>query len=436
MLYLQLMRFHTIAVIFSILFYSCTSGEQSKAKLTKETSPEVIEQTTSNEDESLKLKAEELQLVFKKLISTYPSDSTSLTRFYFKTFKAETDDRMQKQIDRINGMLEPQIVKNYNKVTKELKPLLLKITEANQITKDQALKLANLYTIYDDYRGDALFSQVLVEDENYSLVWKSMKLMVDSSVLDTTYMSTLIQLDNSIRTNVELAEKMGEFVIEAIKNNPKGFLSIYSNRKQEHREEIASHAMMWDDPVKELIMIFENISKDSTDINNRKLAIELLPRIGGTGNIEFLLKNDQAGNFFRKMKTSDALEIARANYAVEESTMELEGDPYKVFKLTLDGEHLLTLEPSDGEVWRIWVYSPKYKTVKGIGVGDSIKEILNKYTFDYLQTEGEGWYFLNVKELEFGLALEHGAYDSDEWWSNGAKFEDIPDSIRVEFIIP
>ncbi|MDH5691171.1 MAG: hypothetical protein OEY81_07080, partial [Candidatus Bathyarchaeota archaeon] len=201
-------------IIFSSLFFSCTSNEKNKTELPEQVAETPIEESSSDSDELLKSKSEELELIFTKAVNTYPSDSASLGKFYFKTFPANTAEKMQKQIDRINGLLEPVTITKYNEVNKELKPFLQNIIRTNAITPEQALKYAYLYAIYDDFRGDALFSNVLTEDENYSLVWKSMEMMAKASERDTTYISSLITLDNSIRTNAELAEKIGEFVID------------------------------------------------------------------------------------------------------------------------------------------------------------------------------------------------------------------------------
>ena len=277
------MRFHFIATIISILLHSCSLGEQNKEQKQTEVSDETptkkIEETSSKTDELLIAKTDELNLIFSKLANTFPLDSSSLRRFYLKTFPGKTTEKMQKQIDRISGMLEPQIISNYNKVANELKPLLLEIIETNEATKEQALRFANLYSIYDDFRGDALFSKLLIEDENYSLVWNSMQIMTNSSGLDTTYISSLIQLNNSIRTNAELAQKMEEFIIEAIKNNPNGFVEMYSNRTTDGKIQIADHAKMWGDPVPELVSLFEELIENSEETANKELLEELLEKI-------------------------------------------------------------------------------------------------------------------------------------------------------------
>ena len=267
-----------LSLLFSILLISCTSNQNDKPK-TSELSQATPVEESSKEDEQLKNKLEELSLAFSQAAQTFPSDSLSLQRFYFKTFRVETVEKMQRQIDRIKALLDEETIKKYNEVTSELKSLLQNIVETKSISKEQAERFAYLYAIYDKYSGGALFSQVFTDDDNYTLVWKSMEIIVTNSERDTCFVSSLISLDNSIRTNVELAEKTGEFVIEAIKNNPLGFLQMYSQRNEEGKDYFVRHAMLWDDPVPELISTFEEISKNSTEQANRTLAEDILTRI-------------------------------------------------------------------------------------------------------------------------------------------------------------
>jgi len=238
------------------------------------------DKTLNSDNESkASIKDDELSVVFSKAIKTFPSDSSSLYWFYYKSFPAKSSNETQSHIKRIEDLLKEPIIKQYNQVTNELKPLLTNIVESNSVNKEQSDRLVHLYIFYDAYSGEALFSNLLTDDENYTLVWKSFEIMADQTVLDTCYISSLISLENAIRTNVELAEAMGEFVIRAIKNNPEGFLKMYSIRSENGRNNLSSYAMLWDDPVEELKLVFKAISENSSDSINRVLAKDLLTKI-------------------------------------------------------------------------------------------------------------------------------------------------------------
>ncbi len=155
---------------------------------------------------------------------------------------------------------------------------MTKIVNLNKISKSQSDSLVKLYSDYDYFSGESLFSQLLTNDENYDLVWKSFKIMVQESSKDTCFISGLIKLDNNIRTNVELAEAMQDFKVQAIRNNPLGFLEMYSHRQGKQKINFANNITIWDDVDKELIDKLSEISKNSTNENYRQLATELIEK--------------------------------------------------------------------------------------------------------------------------------------------------------------
>ena len=172
----------------------------------------------------------ELMKIFSQAVRIFPSDSASLYWFYFKAFPAKTQEKIQKQIDRIESLLTKQSVERYKKIENDLKPLLTEIVEKKTLSCSQAENLVILYSDYDNFRGESLLSNLLVENDNYLLVWESFRIIARESNKDTCYISALIELDKNIRTNAELSEAMTDFIITSIKNNPKGFLDMFSNR--------------------------------------------------------------------------------------------------------------------------------------------------------------------------------------------------------------
>lgn len=274
------MKFPLLQVVVLVLLVSCSQSSNSESSAIPESNPLPNQSSEELEaQEVLEKKSKELSAVFSKAVQLFPDDSSSLYRFYYKTFPAETAEKMQKQIDRINALLDEEIVRKYREVNDRLKPLLTDITNANSVSKPQSERVAYLYSIYDKYRGGSLFKNVLSGDDNYTLVWRTFEIMADQSAIDTCFLSSLIYLDNSIRTNAELSQAMQGFIVKAIKNNPNGFLEMYAQRNEDEKDKFSGYAMIWDDPVEELISIFEDISNSSTDSSSKELASELLTKI-------------------------------------------------------------------------------------------------------------------------------------------------------------
>lgn len=217
--------------------------------------------------------------VFHNAVKVFPDDSASLYNFYYEWFPAKKPEKIKEQIVRLQTLTTKESINRYNKVVKKLKPLLIQITKTDSISKSQAYSLVILYSDYDHFSGEALFSQLLTEDDNYNLVWKSFRIMAKESQKDTCYISALISLSNHIRTNVELSEAMPEFVVKAIRNNPTGFLEMYGAGKNEQRIELAKYIAKYDEPDKKLVEIYTDISNNSKNRKYKELAKDLLLKI-------------------------------------------------------------------------------------------------------------------------------------------------------------
>ena len=86
---------------------------------------------------------------------------------------------------------------------------LLLLAGHNSVAQSDSLVI--LYSNYDEFTGESLFSGLLTNDENYRLVWESLKIMVKESSTDTCFISGLIKLNKNVRTNVELAQALEDF---------------------------------------------------------------------------------------------------------------------------------------------------------------------------------------------------------------------------------
>ena len=271
-----------IAIILSIASCSEKKSTKSENKQVKPISNKVKEDKakqilpSTDEGKGIEKELKELNEAFSEIVKLFPKDSSSLYRFYFKWNSTEDKEKLIKQTKRLKALTSKESVLMYRNVENNLLPLLKEITSLNKVSKFQADSLVNLYSDYDYLSGESLHSHLFTDEENYKLVWESFKIMVHESSKDTTYINCLIRLDKNTKTNIELAEAMQDFKIQAIRNNPTGFLTMYGERKGELRLAFAKNATIWDDPDKELIEKFSNISKNSKNESQKNLAKELI----------------------------------------------------------------------------------------------------------------------------------------------------------------
>jgi hypothetical protein len=274
-----------IGIIILTLFtiYSCSNNSTENKKQTeilipKETSKESLTTTISPPDIAETTENNGLTETFAKAVDCFPNDSASLYRFYYKWNSTTDKEKLDKQIKRLENLTSKESVIRYRRIENNLKPLMTRIVYSETISQLQADSLVTLYSDYDYYSGESLFSQLLTNDENYSLVWESFKIMVNESIKDTCFISGLIMLDKNIRTNAELAEAMQGFTVRAVRNNPIGFLEMYNMRNDQQRPDFANYIAIWDSPDKELMDKFSEISENSTNEKYKRLATELIKK--------------------------------------------------------------------------------------------------------------------------------------------------------------
>lgn len=273
-----------IGIIILTLFaiYSCNNKQNEKNKQNEISIPK-----ESSREHSLTKKIKEpekekiienigLSESFTKAVKCFPNDSASLYRFYFKWNSTTDQEKIDKQIKRLEKLTSKELVDRYRNIENNLKPLMTRIVNSKTISQSQSDSLVTLYSDYDYFSGESLFSQLLTNNENYDLVWVSFRIMVTESKTDTCFISGLIQLDKNIRTNAELGQAMQDFTVKAVLNNPIGFLEMYEQRNDEQRTDFANYIAIWDSADKELIDKYSEISENSTDENYKKLATELI----------------------------------------------------------------------------------------------------------------------------------------------------------------
>ena len=267
-----------ILTLFAI--YSCNisteNNKQTEISIQKESNTDSLTKTVAQLDTAEIIEDRGISEAFAKAVECFPNDSASLHRFYFKWNSITNQEKIDKQIKRLEKLTSQESVQRYRSIENNLKPLMTRIVNSKTISQTQSDSLVTLYSDYDYFSGEALFSKLLTNDENYDLVWESFRIMVKESKTDTCFISGLIKLDKNIRTNAELGEAMQDFTVQAVRNNPIGFLEMYEQRKVENRTDFANYIAIWDSPDKELIEKYSEISKKSIDENYKKLATELI----------------------------------------------------------------------------------------------------------------------------------------------------------------
>jgi len=271
-----------LIIMTLFLIYSCNvkstkdNISESVISVSEKLDNDSLIQTIVESDKNAPTENLGLTEVFTKAVKCFPNDSSSLRRFYLKWNATQDQDKIAKQIKRLEKLTSEKSVEKYRSVENNLRPLMTQIVNSKTITKSQADRLVLLYSDYDYFSGESLFSKLLTNNENYDLVWESFQIMVNESKKDTCFISGLIKLDKNIRTNAELGEAMQDFTVKAVRNNPIGFLEMYNQRNDEQRTDFANYIAIWDSPDKELMEKFSEISVNSTDENYKKLATELI----------------------------------------------------------------------------------------------------------------------------------------------------------------
>ena len=256
-------------MLITALMYSCSN---------KTSSNEAGKNINSSNNASLRFKN-----IIEKAVKVFPNDSASICQFYYDWFPAKDSKELDEQIKRLEILTSQESIDRYTEVNNKLKQLLLEITTKKSLSKSQADILVKLYSDYDYFTGEALFSQLLTnDDENYGLVWKTFQIMSNESKKDTCFISALIKLNSNIMTNAELGEAMLDFIVKAIQNNPYGFLEMYKQRKVDQKKDFSQYISVFDEPDKKLIKIYTGISKNAENEVYRKLAKELIDNKNGT----------------------------------------------------------------------------------------------------------------------------------------------------------
>lgn len=170
-----------------------------------------------------------------------------------------------------------------------------------------------------------------------------------------------------------------------------------------------------------LVMKFsnaQNVTNSNSNINN----------VSGTE----IIKSKSIGEIKLGMPIDDFLKLSLENKTIKKELINLEGDDYNIYNIYEHGQVIYAVEPDEEKVWRIWIYSGKLKTKKGIGIGNTLKDIRTHYQVkEFVVAEGQ--VAIIVENYEFSFLLESGEIP-ENWWSN-QKIDTLSDNLKVGLII-
>jgi hypothetical protein len=147
-----------------------------------------------------------------------------------------------------------------------------------------------------------------------------------------------------------------------------------------------------------------------------------------------IIETDSVDDVKIGMEISEFFKSKSNIYRIEKDTIILEGDDYPIFNVYENSELIYAVEPDETEskVWRIWLYSKKFKTELGIGVGNTLADIKEKYTLNIISTV-EGSVVISVEEIDIGFELDASKIPR-EWW-NEIKIEELKSDLPITLII-
>lgn len=170
-----------------------------------------------------------------------------------------------------------------------------------------------------------------------------------------------------------------------------------------------------------LIMKFsnaQNVTNSNSNINN----------VSGTE----IIKSKSIGEIRLGMPIDDFLKLSLENKTIKKELINLEGDDYDIYNVYENGQVIYAVEPDEEKAWRIWIYSGKIKTEKGICIGNTLKDIRTHYQVKEFVV-GEGAVAIIVKNYEYSFILE-SAEIPENWWRN-QKLETLNDNLKIGMII-
>jgi len=147
-----------------------------------------------------------------------------------------------------------------------------------------------------------------------------------------------------------------------------------------------------------------------------------------------------AGAIYTGQKINEFIALVeQQQFEVRRETMQIEFDYYYVYNVYANGEILYAVEPNWSNpniVGRIWMFSPKFRTEAGIGIGSTFAEIISTYQIQFISTEGDDDYVtIGVEETSISFGINARVFP-EGWFRDGCYWErmrnrELPDSLPI-----
>ncbi len=172
----------------------------------------------------------------------------------------------------------------------------------------------------------------------------------------------------------------------------------------------------------------------AVDINNYEVARMLIDE-GVNTDIMYALGKDHAGLFKCGMTAEDVEAVSELYGEVDIVMIDLmaEGMSTPAIELTFENETsealIFQLSEMDRSICRIEIYSDRFVTDEGIGIGSTYADLNIIYLFEGVFWGDSGEPVAVVEDLSMSFVLQQG-----DWWQMGEVVGEIPGDTEIVYI--
>jgi len=146
------------------------------------------------------------------------------------------------------------------------------------------------------------------------------------------------------------------------------------------------------------------------------------------GKITFITQIQELESIFEK----DSI----VSHLGEDNVAESSYDEYLIYNK--QGDHLLTITPkveqdSASVIDNVQIFEKNYKTIKGLGLNSSFKDVIDNYTVNKVQSTFSTA-LLFVDELNATITIDKKELGINDFGTQKIKLEQIPDLAKIKGI--
>lgn len=153
----------------------------------------------------------------------------------------------------------------------------------------------------------------------------------------------------------------------------------------------------------------------------------------------FLIGTDYVGNLERDTEITRLQDIFAQDSIVKDSTVGLNAEAAKIKIYEKGGALLLTLTPSTDSiptVENIRIHDPRFRTVKGVSLNSSFKDIKDQYAVRKIVTSSNNLViFLKENDIYFTIAKDELPASLRYATSTDIEEVQIPDKAKIKYMM-